>query len=243
MNSIWRLRDDLGFALGISSVLVAADVTSVEVLRFTRPRSFLGREVSESARVLARSAREDCNTRGYGFWDRMLWGAARSDAETRLGIFSRATAHGTAEVVRERMSVEAFGEAMQNGAFTDLPGRQIVSLCSRVELHESPPGMHLPMIDFALGSGPHNDAVIVDVVESLGLYGSIVDSGRSYHFYGGRVIRESELPRFLANAQLLGPLVDHRWASHQILEGECSLRISTDRERHEVPQRLVASSL
>ena len=243
MTGTWRLEMDAGFAQGISKVLAAAGVTSVEILELVRPHAFLGREVSEAARALARSARAEYQERGYGFWECILTGAVKSDVATRRGILSHATAHGTAPVARDRMSIATFMEALQNGAFAHLPARQVASLCSRVEIRGSTTEMHIPMIDFALKSGSRNDAAIVDLAVSLGLHGTIFDSGRSYHFYGAQALIASELPRFLAKAQLLGPLVDHRWASHQILDGECSLRVSTDRERHAISHRLVASSL
>jgi hypothetical protein len=103
--------------------------------------------------------------------------------------------------------------------------------------------MHLPMIDFAMKADAHNDKTVLDLAEALDLDGSIFDSGRSYHYYGARPLPANEVPRFLAKAQLLAPLVDYRWACYQIMDGECSLRISTDRERHKLPPRAVASSL
>ncbi len=231
------------FAQGLGQVLDAAGVVAIEVLRFARPHSFLGREVSEQARTLARSSREEHRRRGYGFWEALLWSSAKAELSTRRGIMSYALAHGQPSRAREKLHVSEFLSRLDKGEYADLPKREVSALCSRVALCTGAENMHLPMIDFAIEAGTHNDDVVIGIVESLGPTGIIFNSGASYHFYGSRPLPAAELPRFLARAQLLAPLVDHRWISHQILDGECSLRISTDRERHKAPHRVVASCL
>lgn len=243
MASSWTCGHGANFAQGLGQVLGAAGVSTVEVLRFVRPHAFLGREVSEQARMLARAAREEHRNRGYGFWEALLSSSVSAERSTRRGILSQALTQREPLTVRQRLPVGEFLNRLENGAYADLPERGVAALCSRISLNGEARDMHLPMIDFAIMASPHNDEVMVDLGDSLGLHGSIFDSGKSYHFYGARPLSADELPRFLARAQLLAPLVDHRWVCHQILDGECSLRISTDRERHKVQHRAVASSL
>ncbi|MDS0133607.1 MULTISPECIES: hypothetical protein [unclassified Amycolatopsis] len=85
---------------------------------------------------------------------------------------------------------------------------------------------HVPMLDFRLKSTHSNHSVVSNVVRRLGLPGVVLDSGRSYHFYGASLITDTELTQFLAKALLFTPLVDYRWIAHQLLEGACALRVS-----------------
>lgn len=245
MDNSWQRRNGYTFAEDLKEVFQSADVSEVEILYFTRPHAFLGSEISEDARSLARIARESHRKQGYGFWEKLLSISAESDKSTRRAIFDRAvTAQRSSDSTkREKLPLDVFFSRLADGQYTNLPGREVVAVSSRIRLEEAAADMHLPMIDFALNASLYNDGAIVDVAEALHLRGSIFDSGNSYHYYGSVPITESDLPRFLARAQLLSPLVDFRWGCYQILDGECSLRISTDRERNNSPHRLVASSL
>jgi hypothetical protein len=243
MGVAWRSAHDTTFSQSLRGVLSAAEVSRVTLLRFSRPHAFLGREVSEEARALARVAREQYRNKGYGFWEELLSISVTATKPTRCGILDRAVAQREPPVARQELPVRKFLHNLDDGSYSDLPERDVVAICSGVQRDGNADKIHLPMIDFAIKSAPHNENIMLDIAESLNLDGSIFNSGRSYHYYGARPLSVNELPRFLARAQLLAPLVDYRWACYQIMDGECSLRISTDRERHTVPPRLVASSL
>jgi hypothetical protein len=245
MTTSWQSRNGHAFAEDLGRVLQSAEVNEVEILYFARPHAFLGREISEEARSLARIARESHRQQGYGFWEKLLAISAESDRPTRRAIFDRAVTaqRSNDSTKREKLSTNILLGRLADGQYTNLPGREVVALSSRIGLERASTDMHLPMIDFALSANPHNDGVIVDVAEALHLQGSIFDSGNSYHYYGNIPITGDDLPGFVAKAQLLSPLVDFRWGCYQILDGEFSLRISTDQERNSSPHRLVASSL
>ena len=96
------------------------------------------------------------------------------------------------------------------------------------------------MLDMGLPVGPESRDACVNAVSALGVGGLLLQSGRSYHFIGNQPLGQRELTRFLARAQLLSPIVDARWASHQLIDGQCGLRISTDLDTTSPPHQLSA---
>jgi hypothetical protein len=57
--------------------------------------------------------------------------------------------------------------------------------------------------------------------------GFLVETDKSYHFYGTKLLEEKELVEFLGRALLFAPIVDRAWISHQLIELCCALRISS----------------
>lgn len=85
---------------------------------------------------------------------------------------------------------------------------------------------HLPLLDFKM---PVSDKALITVEEcirQIGLKGYVLDSGRSYHFWGRELISADQLIKVLARFVLLHPISDKSWAAHQLIEGSASLRIS-----------------
>lgn len=114
------------------------------------------------------------------------------------------------------------------GALTRLSGESshILALLSKVTTAHGDE-RHLPMLDFSSKKRRVGAAAsVISCARALGYKGAIVDSGRSFHFYGNALITAEELRRFLEQALLLAPVTDARWISHQLTEGLCSLRIS-----------------
>lgn len=85
---------------------------------------------------------------------------------------------------------------------------------------------HIPLLDFKIHSKQGHDDLVLSCIRSMGLSGHVLDSGRSYHFIGDKLISESELFDLLANFVLLDPLADRAWAAHQLIERSASLRVS-----------------
>jgi len=85
---------------------------------------------------------------------------------------------------------------------------------------------HLPLLDFKVPASRTALAVVRESVRQMGLRGYLLESGRSYHFWGRDLISREELNRMLARFVLLHPISDKSWAAHQLIEGSASLRIS-----------------
>lgn len=95
---------------------------------------------------------------------------------------------------------------------------------------------HIPMLDFRLRSTEENRQTIVSILQEIKASGILLDSGRSYHFYGFELMDAQALQHFLGRALLFTPLVDHRWIAHQLIEAACALRISRGGVEQIIPQ-------
>lgn len=240
----WRVCHEAGLTDSMAALLAAAGVSSVFLESTLRQSSLRGGDISEEAQALTRAARSEYTDRGFGFWDFLFSSAIEASATTRTALWKRAIQHEdrTDDDLQE-IATATFVKQLREGAYHGLDSRRIVSLSSQVRVRGGDTKGHLPMLDFAIPATPHNDLVAVEMLHELGLGGNLYRSGRSYHYIGAAPVPTTDLVRILARAQLLGPLVDHRWISHQFLNNRCSLRISTDTTRHTQAHVLVATTL
>lgn len=230
---------DLGVHL--PDLLAAADVTAVQIATFHKEPSFHGDTSTEAAKEITSAARSEHLERHFGFWEYALRSAIDSDSATREYLLRGALRHTSGTDGIDWLTTGEFVGLLRGGRYDDLPERTIVSLTSPVRTQRSGENhWHLPMLDLGARISDEGEQSVVQSLEALQLRGLIFASGRSYHFYGSQPYRETELWRLLGRAQLLSPIVDARWISHQLIDGRCGLRISTDRERHLAPLRYVA---
>lgn len=97
---------------------------------------------------------------------------------------------------------------------------------------------HIPMLDFSTKERwPGALDTAVGSVRALGLPGTLLASGRSFHFIGGHFLTWENYSRFLYRALLLAPIVDERWVAHQLLAGNATLRVSPN-SHGEVPRQV-----
>jgi hypothetical protein len=232
-------RSDL--ALHLPQLLEAAGLDAVQLDVLTRPESFRGGMVSAEAQSLTGPARDEHRRRHFGFWEFVLSQVPEADQHTRRGLIQGALRHNSAETIQTQVNLDEFTAALASDAFTELPPRLIVSLTSVIP-HRSGAGdaWHLPMLDMGLPASSESQAACADAINALGVGGLLLQSGRSYHFIGNQPLSHQEMTAYLARAQLISPIVDARWVSHQLIDGRCGLRISTDTERSFAPHRLVA---
>lgn len=242
-NSSWRLCRgvDDSWSSTLAAVLRTAGATRVNLTELRRGQSLQGGDISPEAKELTGAARAEYRERGFGFWDFLLVPAARATERTRAALFQRAIRHDHGGARRTTLSIDEFEREHSRGSFAELDDRTIVSLTSTIALADGS-AAHLPMLDLALAANEANDSAAVAMLAELGLKGHLYASGSSYHFISSTPSDWPNTVKLLARAQLLGPLVDHRWISHQLIDGECSLRVSTDQERHKAEHILVASS-
>jgi hypothetical protein len=135
---------------------------------------------------------------------------------------------------------EEFIERLSSGEYENLPPRDLVSFYSPVEVIGNEQHIHLPLLDLGVKPGPDGQTASIDALHALGLRGLLFESGRSYHFYGADPVSPPDLVAILGRAQLLSPIIDSRWVSHQLIDGRCGLRISTDSEKTPAPPVFVA---
>ncbi|MGB8383528.1 MAG: hypothetical protein WCG47_20145 [Dermatophilaceae bacterium] len=229
-----------GLAEYLPALLREARIETVELDVLHRRPSFQGSEVSSRAQSITDPARDEHRARGFGFWEFVLAEAVTTDSETRRGLLDGALRHNSDDAVRVRLRREEFIECLSSGEYEDLPPRDLVSFCSPVEVFGDEQRMHLPLLDLGVKPGPDGQAAAMDAMHALGLRGLLFESGRSYHFYGADPVTPPDLVAILGRAQLLSPIIDSRWVSHQLIDGRCGLRISTDSEKTPAPPVLVA---
>lgn len=236
----WRRTDvPTDLVTVLPDLLETVGALSVELIHLQRPPSLHTGDLTPTADELIRAARIEYRARGYGFWDSLLTAAADADPTTRRALLSRATQHNAAPPTA--IPVDEFAAALRHGAYLGLPARDMVSLSSRIKTAEGVE--HVPMLDFSVPHSAAADDIATEVAISLGIRGGyLLRSGTSYHLLGDHLQTWEQSIDLLARAQLLSPLIDHRWAAHQLIDRHCALRISTDDSRHPVVHTLVAST-
>ena len=162
---------------------------------------------------------------GLPFWDAVL---LSTFGQGRVGfpIIEKALFHNppTGDMLTVRSS--DWSEAYLNSIMRNVtPGRSLVlSSLAKLNTGES---RHIPFVDFHCPSSALNEDLCSHASSLLDPGGGyLLESGRSYHFYGKSLLTASELPSFLGRALLLSPVVDRAWVAHQLIEGACGLRIS-----------------
>lgn len=224
----------------LPDMLRFAGVQRVTVERINRPPSFRGSTVSERAQVITESARSQHHAHGFGFWEFALKHSLDADPDTRRALIRGSLNHAPDNPGRRyTLTVETLADNLTSGTWQGLPARSMVNLCSTVYTSNGQTG-HLLLLDFGIPhTGESSVAAAFDVLDALRLSGSLFASGRSFHFVSAEVVTSREMRQVLARAQLLSPLIDARWVSHQLIDDECRLRISTDVERNTKPHQLV----
>ncbi len=112
------------------------------------------------------------------------------------------------------------------GGLTEKIGHDhILAICSRVSA-TSGEELHIPMLDFLCPCSESNRFSILRMLREIGeCSGAIVESGRSYHYYGFRLLTHGDWVRFLARALMFAPFSDPRYIAHRLLDGQCRLRV------------------
>jgi hypothetical protein len=98
-------------------------------------------------------------------------------------------------------------------------------LCSRVETFEDET-MHIPMLDFECGVSDENLCELHEFITAVKEKGLILESGRSYHFYGFNLLSVDKWRDFMSMAGLFTGFTDNRHIHHRLLSKEARLRLA-----------------
>ena len=200
-------------------------------LRQVPPAPNLQQRVGEdvAAGILA-SARELSHDEGIPFWHSVFRIGAQSATGVPAPIVEAAlysqgtTSYGTVAVA------EDFTAAAQR-LVESAPTQTYIVASSGVPTDRGT--LHVPFLDFSVKerwAGAERTAVAA--AEALGIAGTVLASGRSFHFIGKELLSWERYAAFLYRALLLAPLVDERWIAHQLLAGEATLRVSPNSAGH-----------
>jgi hypothetical protein len=96
-------------------------------------------------------------------------------------------------------------------------------LSSGVRLSDGSIG-HLPLMDFHISAAPAAQRLVAHICRQLMPAGWLLESGRSYHYYGDAILSVQQMYSFLGRGLMFSPITDRAWIAHQIVDGECCLR-------------------
>jgi hypothetical protein len=141
--------------------------------------------------------------------------------------------------LRHRGYPEALVEVPIAGAAASLmnppPSGRVRAICSRVRLRAGATG-HIPLLDFRCGvSETAAEAILVGMQQLGETEGVLLESGRSYHYYGLIPRDLGEWRRLMVRSLLLTPWIDARYVAHCLLEDLACLRIDTVSEHPKEP--------
>lgn len=175
----------------------------------------------------AATALRDSN--GIPFWDALLATSMQQGIISSQFIAS-ALAHDAAPDERyvllpsEEITAEKVLDLVAN-----LPSGYGLAACSRVSLR-SKQDAHIPMLDFRCPCSDENAQAIKRMLAFAGCHdGILVESGRSYHFYGTTLLSEAGWIEFMGRALLFAPIVDSRFIGHRLVDGRCRLKVTDPR--------------
>jgi hypothetical protein len=119
--------------------------------------------------------------------------------------------------------------------FAELQDDDVLAISSRVKLNNGKV-FHIPMMDFKCAPTSANVDIAKDGFRKIGQdHGVLLNSGKSFHFYGKTLMSEKLWRAFLGHSLLLSDLVDARYVGHALINNECRLRISTTRLNPFIP--------
>ena len=176
---------------------------------------------------------------GIGFWDAVLAIGMR-EGQLPEQYVELALLHDSAAGERE---LNLSRDEVSTGGLSRLIGSLDLdyglSVSSRVQLDDGRQA-HIPMMDFRCQHSDANLEIIKRALVAMGQsHGALVQSSRSYHFYGLGLLAERAWLRFLGMSILFSPIADVRYIGHRLADGACRLRLSAAANRGDAP-RVVA---
>lgn len=136
---------------------------------------------------------------------------------------------------KKEVVISKIDSAFWKRLFDELKEGFVVAVSSRVRLKN---GMfsHIPMMDFKCDPTAQNIQLAKKAFREIGqTSGILLNSGRSFHFYGHSLMSEEEWRLFLGHSLLLTDFVDSRYIGHALMNNECRLRVSTARLNPFIP--------
>jgi hypothetical protein len=166
------------------------------------------------------------DTNGIPFWDALLATSMQQRIISKRFIES-ALAHDAAPDEQEiLLASEGITAERILDIISKLPAGYGLAACSRATLTSSR-AAHIPMLDFRCPCSEENARAIERMLTLAGCHeGILVESGRSYHFYGTSLLSEAEWVEFMGRALLFAPIVDSRFIGHRLVDGQCRLKVT-----------------
>ena len=143
-------------------------------------------------------------------------------------------AENTLRLTRKEITLQNLNKVVKK-----LAGKKVIAMTSNLKLFDTDKRFHIPMMDFDCEISCENLKEIERFLRISNKKGLILQSGRSYHYYGVELIPDREWLMLLGRFLLLMDYTDSRYIAHRLIDGYGSLRIS-ENERRLVPPKVVA---
>jgi hypothetical protein len=166
----------------------------------------------------------------------------RNTSERKSNSLSRALSHDMAKAdynllpardepsTKNEINLDTIGWLMSQKERSEAWG-----VLSEVGPQGYPFQTHIPMMDFQCPQSSENLRRVKKFLRKIGQNkGVILDSGRSYHYYGSELMHDKDFLNFLGDC-LLSDLVDRRYVGHRLKDKLGILRISGCSLRPKVP--------
>jgi len=194
----------------------------------------LAREADSTSRVreVAERLRQEY---GIPFWDAILaismHGGDVPDRYVELAILhDKSPDEHSIAMPRQEVTARRIADLAR-----DLRFGFVLAISSKVILKDGELA-HIPLLDFRCLPSPRNQQIVKKALKTMGQEaGLIVESGRSYHFYGVRLLSPEAWIQFLAMGILFSPIVDARYIAHRLADGACRLRIGAGSDKPSIP--------
>jgi len=135
------------------------------------------------------------------------------------------------------------GAVLQGALLTrqaQLASNELLGITSRISTQQKGE-MHIPMMDFHCAISSKNLGILSELLSETGQeHGFILESGRSYHYYGKEVLTRDQWIGFLGKCLLMKNFVDERYVGHQLVDRHCVLRLSTSPRKPVIPSVVYA---
>lgn len=111
---------------------------------------------------------------------------------------------------------------------------EIINLHSRVMTSNG--YLHIPMMDLDCPISEENFEKVKEYASALGLGGVVLQSGRSYHYYGFHLLGEKSWVEEFIAPSMLAEVCDRRYIAHKLKDGFITLRLTAGGIRNVLPK-------
>ena len=209
------------------------DVEAVNIFEYEAPPHMQDRIVmGETERRLVERAKRMRHGTGVPFWE-AVFATCSVEGQCSDSIISAALFHN-GQGVQKHVSMRQIDEGALEKVVKEGANR-VVALGSRVFGRDGPRG-HLNFMDFRCLVSEQSRVLVHRICRRLMPDGFLLlDSGGSYHACSANIVSDEERIRMLAMALLVSPIVDARYAAHQLLQESSSIRISNGGSQGRIP--------
>ena len=157
-----------------------------------------------------------------------------SEMKTEPDLKTKMTRHYPPQAVT-RLVAHQVRNSQEPNFSLDLGPGEILNLHSRV-ITENGTTLHIPMMDLDCSISDENLKMAGEYARILGREGVVLQTGRSYHYYGFHLLTEKEWWSDCIPQSMLGKVCDIRYMAHKLKDRFITLRLTAGGIRNTEPK-------